>query len=144
MNADPATILLIEDDPEQLRALAAQLSGAGHDCVAVSSGEHALEAWCARSFDLVVTDLRLPGLDGCDLIEHFSEAELVPVIVVTGFCADFSRWLCGAPGIVVLEKPVPPARFLAEVAAVIARARAANHNAHHGSTRPPAECTRPS
>lgn len=131
VNADPVTILLIEDDPDQLRVLAAHLSCAGHECVLAPSGEHALEAWCGRSFDLVVTDLRLPGIDGCQLIEHLAHAEMVPVIVVTGFRSDFDHRLRCTPALVVLEKPFTPSRLLAEITAIVAQARGVDQNADH-------------
>ena len=133
---ESTTILLVDDDHDLLRAVAAHLSCAGHACVTADDGDRALALWRERSFDLVITDLRMPETDGCDLIQTLLETEVVPVIVITGFREDFRDRLCAFPDLVVLEKPVQPSSLLAEVARLVARARGANHNAGHAAEEP--------
>lgn len=101
--------------------MAAQLSCAGHECVAMHTAERALDEWRARGFDVVIADLRLPGLSGCELVECVLAEEFVPIIVVTGFLAEHRHRLCGISGLVVLEKPVEPARLLDAVRTSLAR-----------------------
>lgn len=131
-----ATILVVDDDEDLLRAMAGHLVGAGHACVTATDGDRALAAWRDQTFDLVITDLRMPGIDGCALIEALFEAEAVPVIVITGFRADFHRRLSGVPDLVVLEKPIAPSRLLDEVVQRIARPCRATHNAVHAAEEP--------
>ena len=60
--------ILVADDDASLRTLVVKtLAGEGHDIVAVSDGLEAAEQLRASSFDLVVSDLDMPGLDGMGL-----------------------------------------------------------------------------
>jgi two-component system response regulator HydG len=81
-------ILLVEDDPAVRLAVAPVLSAAGHDVVAVADGAAALERLAAEVFDLVITDLRLPRVDGLTV---FRSARALPtrtdVILMTSFAS---------------------------------------------------------
>jgi two-component system, NtrC family, response regulator GlrR len=77
-------ILLVDDDPDLLRLLAIRLKASGFDIACVESGEMALASLAAHRPDVVVTDLRMPGMDGMALFDavHKSQPGL-PVIVMT-------------------------------------------------------------
>jgi len=60
----PLRILVIDDDPVMRELLEALLGFAGHDAQTVSSGDAALPRLATESFDLVLTDLHMPGLQG--------------------------------------------------------------------------------
>ncbi len=77
--------LLVADDDEGVRSFVAEsLEQAGHDVVQVGDGEEALAALAGRSFDLLVTDLRMPGLDGMGLLRRVrAEQPELEVIVLT-------------------------------------------------------------
>ena len=60
----PLRILVIDDDPVMRELLAALLGFAGHDIQTVASGDAALPRLATESFDLVLTDLHMPGLQG--------------------------------------------------------------------------------
>jgi len=81
-------ILLVEDDPDVRLAVAPVLSGAGHEVVAVADGGAAIERLSAEVFDVVVTDIRLPGVDG---LAVFRAARALPtrtdVILMTSFAS---------------------------------------------------------
>jgi two-component system response regulator GlrR len=79
-----ARILIVDDDPNLLRLLGLRLTKEGHEVVEASSGEQALSRLDAGVPDLVVTDLRMGGMDGMALFEAVNRAHpTLPVIVLT-------------------------------------------------------------
>ena len=82
--AAPATILIVDDDPTLLRLLGILLREEGFRVVAAESGERALVLLRAERPQLVVTDLRMGGMDGLALFEAVRrEHPLLPVIILT-------------------------------------------------------------
>ena len=80
----PARILLIEDDLSASAAFEKVLRKAGYDVSAVARGEDALAVAARQSFDVVLTDFKLPGLSGLDLISRLrSTHPQLPVIMMT-------------------------------------------------------------
>jgi two-component system response regulator GlrR len=78
------TILIVDDDPDILRLMAMRLKAAGYDTISVSNGEAALAHIALNSPDLVITDLRMPGMDGMSLFNAIHATKpLLPVIIVT-------------------------------------------------------------
>ena len=79
--------LLIVDDETALReAIAERLSDHGFDVEQVSSGEQALQRLAEFAFDVLITDLRLPGIDGrCVLDAALERYPDIIAIVITGF-----------------------------------------------------------
>ena len=84
----PYQIFLVEDHPVMREAYASVLAAEPDFalCGAVATAEDALEALLGgRACDLVVTDLRLPGMSGIDLVERLRAARPdLPVVVVSG------------------------------------------------------------
>ena len=83
-----AAILIVDNDPELAKVLALRLSHAGHFCVTANSAAQALSEWQQRSFDIVVSDLNMPGGDGIALAEALQRSEIVPIIFITGYSPD--------------------------------------------------------
>jgi CheY-like chemotaxis protein/tetratricopeptide (TPR) repeat protein len=82
-----ARILLAEDNESLSQMLQKFLAGQGCDVVAVRTGLEVLQSLTAGSFDLLVLDLRLPGLSGADVLQKLRKSEKwaeFPVIVITG------------------------------------------------------------
>ncbi|HZV60974.1 MAG TPA: response regulator [Methylophilaceae bacterium] len=78
------TILLVDDDPDILKLMAMRLRAAGYDVISVSNGEAALAHIALNSPNLVITDLRMPGMDGLTLFNAIRATRpLLPVIIVT-------------------------------------------------------------
>jgi two-component system, NtrC family, response regulator AtoC len=86
MADSPKHLLLVEDEAPLRAAVAERLADQGYEVVQAESGEQALEALAEFAFDLVVTDLRLPGIDGSRVIEAAVERypEIIG-IVITGY-----------------------------------------------------------
>lgn len=81
-----AARILVVDDEEVIRDLVmAHLVRRGHSCEGVSEGRHALALAATGAFDVVLADLRMPGMDGLALTRELQRAApLVPVVLVTG------------------------------------------------------------
>ena len=79
-----AALLLVDDDPDLLRLLSIRLKANGYDVAAVDSGQRALASIAASRPDLVLTDLRMDGMDGMRLFEEIQGAYPgLPVIILT-------------------------------------------------------------
>ena len=80
-----AKILIADDEPLFLRTTAALLKKAGYQCTTVSSGHAALETLAREPFDLVLSDLNMPGNLRLELLQEGREKwPEVPLIVITG------------------------------------------------------------
>ena len=84
MNNAKAKILLIDDDPGILRLISIRLSAAGYDVVPESSGEKALAHLSLHRPHIVVTDLRMNGMDGMAVFDAIHQRNpTLPVIILT-------------------------------------------------------------
>jgi len=81
-----ARILIVDDDPGQRSLLDSFLRGQGFETVVASSGEHALEILRSESFNLMISDVRMPGLSGLETLRRArQEHGLLPVLLVTAY-----------------------------------------------------------
>ena len=81
----PATILVVDDDPGIARLIARELRREGHHAATVGSGEEAIAWMQDHKANLVLLDLKLPGLRGTDLIDRLDGFhDHLPFIVITG------------------------------------------------------------
>jgi DNA-binding NtrC family response regulator len=77
-------VLIVDDEARMAEVVAAALTRAGHDCETCGSGEAALAALDARGADVVVTDWKMPGVDGMELLRRIHERRPdVPVVLLT-------------------------------------------------------------
>ncbi|EMK02655.1 MULTISPECIES: ATP-binding response regulator [Leptospira] len=80
----PMRILFL-DDEEMIRDLFREIFGIIHDLTLIGSAEEALEVCKDKSFDLIITDVRLPKMSGIDFISRLRDKEInTPFIVITG------------------------------------------------------------
>jgi two-component system, OmpR family, KDP operon response regulator KdpE len=77
-------ILLVEDDPQLLRAMRITLHAQGHEVIVAATGRKGLSEAAAARPDLIVLDLGLPDLDGIDVIHGLRGWTGVPIIVLSG------------------------------------------------------------
>ena len=77
-------ILLVDDDPDILKLVSLRLTAAGYDVQAIDSAERALAALALSRPDLIITDLKMGGMDGLALFtEVRKQAPTLPVIILT-------------------------------------------------------------
>ena len=89
---NPARILIVDDDREMCALLSDLLIESGHEVIAAHSGEDALSRLEQDSFNLMVSDIRMPGLKGLDLLSCTKEQNpALPVIMITAFGSIESR-----------------------------------------------------
>jgi two-component system response regulator GlrR len=83
-NIDKPQLLLVDDDKSLLRLLTIRLEGEGYQVTAVEDGQSALKKLQNDSYDVVLSDLRMPGLDGLSLFEEIMGIRKdIPVILMT-------------------------------------------------------------
>jgi two-component system cell cycle response regulator DivK len=106
----PRRILVVEDNPLNLKLVRDVLQFAGYDVIEATSGEEGLRVAQANPPDLVLMDLQLPGIDGTETLRRLRQGNLgrdVPVVAVTAFAMAEDRQraaLAGFDGYV--EKPI--------------------------------------
>ena len=84
MSACRYRILVVDDDPALLRLLSMRLSAVGYEVAAVESGEKALAQIPTFQPQLVITDLRMDGMDGLALFDQIHQrSQALPVIILT-------------------------------------------------------------
>lgn len=115
-------ILLAEDDELMRTFLAASLKRAGHDVQDFEDGETALAALEREVFDLLLTDIVMPGIDGIELARRGAELDpAMKIVFITGFAAV--ALASGTPtpaGAKILSKPFHLRELVEEVDRVIA------------------------
>jgi len=82
----PARILLVDDNQSGLSARKSVLEELGHRVATATSAHEALECFSEEQFDLVVTDYKMPRMNGAELIERIRKIKPgLPVILLSGF-----------------------------------------------------------
>ncbi|HSD51405.1 MAG TPA: response regulator [Candidatus Methylomirabilis sp.] len=102
------TVLVVDDNAEHGQALAKTLKRAGYRVSTAGDGEEALRILVDRPFDLVLTDLRMPRMNGLDLLRNMRALNPnVPVLIITAF-GEWTSYIeamdCGC--VDYLSKPV--------------------------------------
>jgi Response regulator containing CheY-like receiver, AAA-type ATPase, and DNA-binding domains len=99
-------ILLAEDDQAMRTYLDRALQNAGYDVVAVDRGTDALPYLETEEFDLLLSDIVMPEMDGIELAQRCAEiSPMTKVMFITGFAAVTLRAGREAPHAKVLSKP---------------------------------------
>jgi two-component system, OmpR family, response regulator ResD len=125
-SAEPArgSILVVDDEPTIAEVVARYLVRAGYETSTAGDGPSAVASATANRPDLVVLDIRLPGIDGLEVMRrlHENAEERVPVILLTAKGEESDRVVGlgqGADDYVV--KPFSPVELVARVDAVLRR-----------------------
>jgi len=79
-------VLIVDDEPAALAALLDVLGAFDVSCVGASGGAEALRLFDEDAFGLVITDVRMPGMSGLDLLMHLKDkAPDLPVVLISGY-----------------------------------------------------------
>ena len=102
----PLRILLAEDEEAMRTYLARALENAGYDVVAVDRGTEALPLLESEHFDLLLSDIVMPEMDGIELAQRCAEiSPRTRVMFITGFAAVTLKASREAPRAKMLSKP---------------------------------------
>ncbi|WP_135075289.1 response regulator [Terasakiella sp. SH-1] len=120
-----AHLLIVDDDRTLLRAMVEGLKRAGFDVQGEASGQGALAQLESHSFDLLITDLLMPEIDGLKVIEQAVSAnQNIRILAISGGGPDRdggdlldTALGCGADAI--LQKPFKPDEFIQTVQALL-------------------------
>ena len=130
MNPKRLKVLVVDDEPDMAESVERVLRGAGHETIVETESEAALSVVERERPDVVITDLRMPGLDGLSLLTLIKEAHPeVPVIVLTGYASIDSAVEAMRRGAAdFLSKPFVPDELLLKVQKALAWERLAEEN----------------
>ncbi|MDH5181976.1 MAG: response regulator [Gammaproteobacteria bacterium] len=118
-----ATILAVDDSASMRQMVTFTLKGAGYDVVEACDGKEALEKAKAQQFNLVISDVNMPVMDGISLIKELralSEYKFTPLLMLTTESGDDKKQQgksAGATGWIV--KPFNPDQLLATIKKVL-------------------------
>jgi CheY-like chemotaxis protein len=118
----PSAILVVEDNEEVAMFAETLLGELGHEVTLANSGEAALELARARDFDVVFSDVVMPGMGGLKLAEMLAkEKPDLPVVLATGYSQEIAE--AGSGGRPVILKPYRLATLSEALAAVLRQDR---------------------
>lgn len=122
------TILLVEDEPKVLELMRLTLTDAGHTVLTAGTSKKALKTAYDREgqFDLLLTDVVLPGISGLDLANRITgEYPNLPVLMVSGYTADNAeiREIADSP-YYFMQKPFQPIELVNKVNSILNEAAA--------------------
>lgn len=115
-------ILVVDDEPRYVWAIRLNLEARGYEVLTAGDGQAALERVAGESPDLVILDVRLPGLDGHQVCRRIREFSTVPIIMLTAMAEDADKVTgldAGADDYVT--KPFSAEELLARVRAALRR-----------------------
>jgi len=133
----PKTILIVEDDPTSLEAMAGYFEVEGYRVIRAGDSEELDRALTRHQVDLMVLDLRLPGKDGLTLLRELRSHSDLPVIVVSARTDDIDHIVAleiGADD--YLDKPVNLRELLVRARNILRRC-GTHAKPAAGSERPP-------
>lgn len=113
MAKDKPRLLLVDDDPSLLRLLTLRLEGEGYQVINADCAETALALLTKQSVDVVLSDLRMPGLDGMSLFDQIAKRHKgLPVILMTAHGSIPEAVAATQRGVFgFLTKPLNPAEL---------------------------------
>lgn len=81
---DRSSVLILDNEPSIVRAIEYRLKQYGYRCLTAIRGMEAMAHCTQNHVDLIITDLRMPGLDGEGFVSMVRSVSRVPIIVATG------------------------------------------------------------
>ena len=103
-------VLVVDDDPVVGKSFKRVLSGKGYAVITASNAQEALNKLDAEDYDVVFTDIKMPGMSGLEMAERVKERRpWLPVVIVTGYGSPDNEARAEAAGVSgFLRKPLSP------------------------------------
>ena len=103
-------VLVVDDDPVVGKSFDRVLSGKGYAVITASNGQEALNKLDAEDYDVVFTDIKMPGMNGLEVAERVKQRRpWLPVVIVTGYGSTENETRAEAAGVSsFLRKPLSP------------------------------------
>jgi DNA-binding response OmpR family regulator len=123
MSKGKVRVLVVDDEPRYVRAIQVNLEGSGYEVLTANDGPAAIAQAANEAIDLVLLDIRMPGLDGYEVCRRIRQFSSVPIIFLTARAetADKIQGLeLGADDYVT--KPFSAEELMARVQVVLRRA----------------------
>lgn len=113
-----STVLVIDDEKGILQIIRQALTKFGHNVETAADGQEGIRKFDDGSFDIVITDIRMPGIDGNGVVKHIrnSEKQFIPVIAISG-----TPWQMESNAFdMVLAKPFPLKKLVESIGSLVA------------------------
>ena len=121
----PKRLLVVDDEPNLLRAVAASLRTEGYEVITARNGREALLRVAESVPDLIISDIRMPGMDGYQLagqLRASSRTAIVPIIFLTAKDETADRVAGFRSGVdAYITKPFEPDELLAVIQSILNR-----------------------
>lgn len=103
-------VLVVDDDPVVGKSIDRILSSRGYAVIAAAGGEEAMQRLASEDYDVVYTDIKMPGMSGLEVARHIKESRpWLPVVIVTGYGNDANEAEAREIGVSgFLRKPLSP------------------------------------
>ncbi len=112
-------ILVVEDEPASLRILQYFLNYEGYETAGAKDGLEAMELLAQSRFDLVLSDVKMPRLDGVALAKHIlSSVPITPIFLMTAYDCDNMEDVLKL-GVPCLKKPLSLSHLLSQIQKVL-------------------------
>lgn len=121
--SEKAKILLVEEDLPTAAQMTFLLTDAGYDVKVAFNGRSGLEMATSQKFDLILLDVRLPGISGFDICCDLKQRHIsyrTPIVFVSGFDSETYRkkiLQCGAE--TLIAKPFDAMEFLSRISPLV-------------------------
>jgi len=104
-------VLVVDDDPVVGKSFDRVLSARGYAVITAENGQEALDKLSRENYDVVFTDIRMPGMNGLEVAERVKARQpWLPVVIVTGYGTEANEARAEAAGVSgFLHKPLSPA-----------------------------------
>ena len=104
-------VLVVDDDPVVGKSFDRVLSARGYAVITAENGQEALNKLSRENYDVVFTDIRMPGMNGLEVAERVKASQpWLPVVIVTGYGTEANEARAEAAGVSgFLHKPLSPA-----------------------------------
>lgn len=116
------TLLIADDNKQIIEVLTQYAVQEEYQVYSAEDGRKALEEFYKRSYDAVLLDVMMPGLDGFEVCKRIRESSMVPIIMITARGEDYDRIMgldIGADDYVI--KPFSPSEVMARLRAILRR-----------------------